>query len=369
MHFCPNCGTEISEDDKFCYSCGANLGELQQEIPAAEEGLAEEIAPEESERMTGEEEPPREVTPTKLKAGLSGLKIFLTVMLILVVIGLVSVWGITQSQYEALKAEYGALKTESNRFYSDYRALENKTSNLLRENESLRSQYNEIKVDYGQLEASYLTVSQKLSNIKEAYKPRPFPSVDELRAWLISNDVSERPKREYLLTAYLDALDIQKDAFADGYLVSAVVESLGEEGVDVYCQAYVEGLTMEGHVVPPWLGIEFSTVYELTILQYNLAVDEGVLVNIVVSGSPADNAGLATGDVIISLNGKDITSSEDLSQNLSNCQIGQEVEITFWRGNTQNTTSTILCESPLPPDGGIVWWYPDNDEINIYPLE
>ena len=73
------------------------------------------------------------------------------------------------------------------------------------------------------------------------------------------------------------------------------------------------------------------------VLRYNLAVDKGALVTQVATGSPADKAGIKSGDVITNFEGKEITSSDELIQAIHSSEIGQRVEITFWRGNTQNT--------------------------------
>ncbi|GAH85012.1 unnamed protein product, partial [marine sediment metagenome] len=64
--------------------------------------------------------------------------------------------------------------------------------------------------------------------------------------------------------------------------------------------------------------------------------------------SPADTAGLEVGDIIVSLSGEEIASAEDLIQGIHSSQIGQEMEIVFWRGETKNTTYATLIESPPP---------------------
>ncbi len=82
------------------------------------------------------------------------------------------------------------------------------------------------------------------------------------------------------------------------------------------------------------------------IQQYNLAVDTGAFVVTVASGSPADDAGLKVGDVITSFAGKEMNTVDDLIQAIRSAEIGQKVEITYWRGETQKTTSATLIESP-----------------------
>jgi len=103
-----------------------------------------------------------------------------------------------------------------------------------------------------------------------------------------------------------------------------------------------------GHVVRPYLGISYSDVNPYLVWQYNLAVEEGIFVTEVNPGYPADEAGLKPKDVIVGFNGKEITNTEDLIQAIGFCQIGQRVEIIYWRGNSKNTTYATLTESPPP---------------------
>ncbi|MFW6110595.1 MAG: site-2 protease family protein [Thermoproteota archaeon] len=74
----------------------------------------------------------------------------------------------------------------------------------------------------------------------------------------------------------------------------------------------------------------------------------GVYVNHVIEDTPAEAAGLEAQDVIISLNGMQITDDKDLKQALEGKQSGDTISITVARGEgwTQNfSTSLTLTES------------------------
>jgi len=101
-----------------------------------------------------------------------------------------------------------------------------------------------------------------------------------------------------------------------------------------------------GHVTRPYLGISYTDVNPYLVLQYNLAVNKGILVTEVLSGYPAEEAGLKVVDVIVSFNGTDIANTDDFIPALTSCQIGQKVEIVYWRGDSKNTTYATLAESP-----------------------
>ena len=131
-------------------------------------------------------------------------------------------------------------------------------------------------------------------------------------------------------------------------LAAIEVESLGYAISINAAMPIIEELVKTGYVVRPWLGVVLYTVDQYAVFRYGLAVDKGTLITELAPGSPADKAGLEVGDVIVSFEGKEITTAQELIQAIHSCQIGQEVEITYWRGETKNTTYTILIERPPP---------------------
>ncbi|GAH55971.1 unnamed protein product, partial [marine sediment metagenome] len=110
----------------------------------------------------------------------------------------------------------------------------------------------------------------------------------------------------------------------------------------------IEDLVAIGYVIRPWLGVGLWTVDEGLASRYGLAVNQGALITELVANSPADKAGLEQGDVIVSFDDKEITDIDDLIQAIRATQIGHEVEITYWRGETKYTTYATLIESPPP---------------------
>ena len=71
---------------------------------------------------------------------------------------------------------------------------------------------------------------------------KDFSSLDELEEWLLGNDVSEKPVTEYAEDWFRKAVELQEDALADGYLISADYDVLDDgESVTVWCTAIVRG--------------------------------------------------------------------------------------------------------------------------------
>jgi hypothetical protein len=70
--------------------------------------------------------------------------------------------------------------------------------------------------------------------------------------------------------------------------------------------------------------------------------DAGVMVSNVEDGSPADKAGIKVGDILTSLDGKDIESSWDIRSRVRELKEGEQVPLQVWRdGKVQNVSATI----------------------------
>ena len=87
-----------------------------------------------------------------------------------------------------------------------------------------------------------------------------------------------------------------------------------------------------GHAQRPFLGISGD----------NAPNSGGALVQSVVSGGPAAKAGLRARDVIVALDGKALTSFDDLIAGLSTHQPGQKVQVTYVRSGARHTVTVTL---------------------------
>ena len=104
----------------------------------------------------------------------------------------------------------------------------------------------------------------------------------------------------------------------------------------------IQDLIEHGKVVRPWLGVGLYTVTPAIAERYSLGVDSGVLVTEVVADSPAHKAGLHPGDVIVQFAGDEVTSAQDLADAIGSSQVGEEVEIVYWREGTRQVTFATL---------------------------
>jgi len=91
-----------------------------------------------------------------------------------------------------------------------------------------------------------------------------------------------------------------------------------------------------------FLGIRYATLTPEIAQQYNINADHGLVVEQVQTGTPAEQAGLKPGDVILSVDGKDMNQVEDLIAVLHQHAPGDTVPIVIERNNQQQTIQVTL---------------------------
>ncbi len=91
-----------------------------------------------------------------------------------------------------------------------------------------------------------------------------------------------------------------------------------------------------------YLGVDVTTLTAALRQQYGFTPTSGAVILTVVAGSPAAKAGLVQGDVIVNIDGKAITSSEDLQKLVQADKPGQTITITYYVGDSKRTTTATL---------------------------
>jgi serine protease Do len=110
-------------------------------------------------------------------------------------------------------------------------------------------------------------------------------------------------------------------------------------------QVYNQLIGPEHRVARGSIGIEFQGQPNPAIARI---YGSGVTVSNVVSGSPADQAGLKIGDTITSVDGKDVKSGDDLVADIASRKPGSKAKLAFVRnGKREDATVTIADRSKL----------------------
>ncbi len=104
-----------------------------------------------------------------------------------------------------------------------------------------------------------------------------------------------------------------------------------------------------------FIGIQAQDVTSQVAAAKGLSVTSGVLVagfaNDAAGQSPAQQAGLQAGDVIIAVNGQSVSSESDLSAILANVKPGAQIKLTIMRGSSQGTVTVTTGERPVSTQG------------------
>ncbi|HET6841328.1 MAG TPA: Do family serine endopeptidase [Candidatus Angelobacter sp.] len=91
------------------------------------------------------------------------------------------------------------------------------------------------------------------------------------------------------------------------------------------------------------IGVEFSGAPNPALARV-YGVKSGVTVQNVLPGTPADKAGLQTGDTITSINGKTVKTGDDLVSIVSNTKPGAKVQITYVRDGKEKEASVGVVD-------------------------
>jgi S1-C subfamily serine protease len=139
---------------------------------------------------------------------------------------------------------------------------------------------------------------------------------------------------------------------ADGEVVgintagAAAAENIGFAIAIDGAKPVLEQLEQGQDIVRPFLGVATVAVDEDIANQFDIEVDSGLLITDVTSGSGAEDAGLEEGDVILSFDGQELTTSDELGDAIAAKQPGDEVKLEVQRGDEKIEISATLGERP-----------------------
>ena len=109
-------------------------------------------------------------------------------------------------------------------------------------------------------------------------------------------------------------------------------------------QSVVEQLKDQGFVSRGWLGVVIQDVNLDLAKSFGMDNPAGALIAQVNQGSPAADAGLKTGDVILSFNGETVGVSSDLPPLVGSIRPGNTVDVELLRSRKKLTLPVIIRE-------------------------
>ncbi len=114
-------------------------------------------------------------------------------------------------------------------------------------------------------------------------------------------------------------------------------------------RAVVEGAKTGKPIARAWLGATGQPVTAEIAQAAGLDRPRGVLVKEVVAESPAAQAGIRPGDVIVAIAGHEVDDPEDLRFRVATLPVGAPARLAYWRAGKQEEASATLVTPPDTP--------------------
>ena len=129
-------------------------------------------------------------------------------------------------------------------------------------------------------------------------------------------------------------------------LVNSGVEGMGFAIPIEDALKYANALVSGEDVSRPYIGISMVDANNRSYAsKYGISPRNGVIVESASAGSPAEKAGLTTGDVIIAINNDEIVSVASLRYTLYKYKSGDTITIKYIRNGAEKTTNLTLIAS------------------------
>lgn len=141
---------------------------------------------------------------------------------------------------------------------------------------------------------------------------------------------------------------------ADGEVIGINSAKLARNGVEGMAFAIpintvktiIDELMAKGYVARPYLGVTIFDKQTAARYGYQLSIEKGVYVFQVSIDSPAGRAGLQRGDIILSIDDKEVNSVAEVRTDIAARKVGDTVKVKYSRDGKEQTVSVQLQEMP-----------------------
>jgi serine protease DegQ len=114
-------------------------------------------------------------------------------------------------------------------------------------------------------------------------------------------------------------------------------------------RSVLESIITTGTVTRGWIGVEPQDVTPEIAESFGLDEDTGAIVAGVLKNGPADRAGIRPGDVLLSVDGQDITDTTRLLNLIAQIKPGSIAKIHLARKNRPMDVDVLIGKRPPPP--------------------
>ena len=112
-------------------------------------------------------------------------------------------------------------------------------------------------------------------------------------------------------------------------------------------QRIIDDLSDDGMVERGWLGVYIQGVDEDLAAGFGLDEAEGALVSKVTPDSPAAEAGIQQGDVIVEYAGRDVEDVRDLTRAVADTSPDEVAKVVLWRNGERTTLDVEIGQMPM----------------------
>ncbi len=113
-----------------------------------------------------------------------------------------------------------------------------------------------------------------------------------------------------------------------------------------------ESLIKHGEVRRGLLGVTTQDLTPELVKAFNLKNKQGAAISRIENNSPAAKAGLEPGDIIVAANGRPIKNSHDIRNIVGLMQIGDNVELEYFRDNAKKQVTATIGKQEAPQLSG-----------------
>ena len=108
----------------------------------------------------------------------------------------------------------------------------------------------------------------------------------------------------------------------------------------------IEQLKSKGKVERGWIGLRVMDNTQKIALSEKQIFAGGVVVNSVIPNSPGEKANIQAGDIIISINGKDIKNAKSFSRTIAESKIDSDIILRTWQNEQTKDISLKIIKMP-----------------------
>jgi Do/DeqQ family serine protease len=105
-----------------------------------------------------------------------------------------------------------------------------------------------------------------------------------------------------------------------------------------------EQLVAKGTVTRAWLGVQLAELTPELADGFGIKGDEGVVIQDVLHGQPAERAGLRRNDVIVELEGQPVTDLQKFRLKVADAPVGSKIHLAVLRGGQKIPVTVTLSE-------------------------